>query len=338
MTIIHGIEIDDINYINNEIKTAIINNYPIEENLHVIIVISNPCQYARRYILAKEFIKRMQDEQNIILYIVELAYKNQKFQITDIKNKRHLQLYSNTEPLWHKENMINIGVKKLLPVNWKAMAWVDADIEFENSSWALDTLKLLNGSRDIIQLFSHVIDMDLNEDPMNIFTSFGFQYTKKRVYSKNGIFKFWNPGFAWACTRKVYDKLNGLYELSILGAGDHNISLCLINNGEMSLNEKVHSDYLQSVLDFQEKCKGFRLGYIPGVIRHYFHGSKKNRRYHERWEILVKNQYSPNLHITKNKDGLLIPTKDCPKQLLDEIYEYFSLRNEDEGVLKSLKL
>ena len=46
MTVINGIEIDDINYNTNEIKSAILNNDPIEEFLHVIIVISNPCQYA----------------------------------------------------------------------------------------------------------------------------------------------------------------------------------------------------------------------------------------------------------------------------------------------------
>ena len=68
MTVINGIEIDNIKYIHNEIKEAIVNNDPIEQNLHVVIVISNPCQYARRYILAKEFINRFEnDELNFTL-------------------------------------------------------------------------------------------------------------------------------------------------------------------------------------------------------------------------------------------------------------------------------
>ena len=67
MTIINGIEIDDINYTENEIKKAIINNDPIEDKLHVIIVISNPSNSAVRYILTREFIKRMKDDVNIIL-------------------------------------------------------------------------------------------------------------------------------------------------------------------------------------------------------------------------------------------------------------------------------
>ena len=38
MTVINGIEIDNINYKVNEIKLAIANNDPIEEKLNVIIV------------------------------------------------------------------------------------------------------------------------------------------------------------------------------------------------------------------------------------------------------------------------------------------------------------
>ena len=287
MTIINGIEIDYVSNHNNEIKNCILNNDPIEENLNVIIVISNPCQYARRYILAKEFITRMKNENNVELYIVELIYNNQKFIITDSKNKNHLQLKTNTAPLWHKENMINLGIKKLLPKNWKAVAWIDADIEFENTDWALDTLKILNGSKDIIQLFSHAIDMDMNEDAMSIFSSFGFQYSKNRKYTNNNSINFWHPGFAWACNRKTYDKMGGLFENSILGSGDHNMALSIIGKASNSVNKDVNKDYLNDVLSFQNRIKNIRLGYIPGVIRHYYHGSKKDRKYMERSYIYL---------------------------------------------------
>ena len=49
MTIINGIEIDTIEYKENDIKYAIRNNEPIEDKLNVIAVISNPCLYGRRY-------------------------------------------------------------------------------------------------------------------------------------------------------------------------------------------------------------------------------------------------------------------------------------------------
>jgi len=329
MTIINGIEIDDIEYEKDIIRSAIINNTPIDSVLHVVMVLSNPCQFARRYILAREFIQRMLNETNVVLYVVELAYGKDGFYVTEAKNKRHLQLRGEI-PLWHKENMINIGVKKLLPKGWKAMAWVDADVEFENSSWALDTLKVLNGCKDIIQPFSHGIDMDKEKNAMSIFPSFGFQYSKRSKYGGVGI-NMWHPGFAWACTRAAYEKMGGLYEMSILGSGDHNMSLSFIKQGLNSLNIETSQNYKDSVEEFQGRVKNLRLGYCPGVIRHYFHGSKKNRKYMERWKILVKYAYDPYEHITKNKDGLLIPTESCPSGLLSDILDYFSERNEDEG-------
>ena len=59
MTVIDGIEIECLNYKVNDIKLAIKNNEPIEEKLNIIIIISNPCLYKRRYILINEFIKRI---------------------------------------------------------------------------------------------------------------------------------------------------------------------------------------------------------------------------------------------------------------------------------------
>jgi len=328
MTVINGIEIDIINYDVNYVKEAILNNESIENKLHVITVLSNPAQFARRYILAKEFIHRMEEDNNVILYVVELAYNNQQYHITDPKNPRHLQLKADSM-LWHKENMINVGVKKLLPKTWKAFAWIDADIEFENTTWALDTLKILNGYNDIVQTFSHAVDMDTDESAMRIFTSFGYQYSKKQVYNKNAN-NFWHPGYSWAMTRKAYERIGGLYEHAILGSGDNIMSLSIINNGLKGINEASTDEYKSTILDFQKKIRTLRLGYIPGVIRHFYHGSKKNRGYNERWRILLDNGYEPIKHMTYDKNGILIPTSICPKEILDQIKTYFYDRNEDE--------
>jgi len=348
MTVINNIEIDNIEYKSNPIKEAIVNNSPIEDKLHVIIVVSNPCLYARRYILAREFMKRIElEETNIILYVVEFAYGKQKFLITDDKNKRHMQIRTEI-PIWHKENMINVGVQTLLPSNWRAFAWIDADIEFESTTWASDALKVLNGCKDIIQLFSHCVDMDKNKKAMTIFSSFGYQYCKGKKYGEKGL-EYWHPGYAWACTRKAYEKMQGLFEYGILGSSDNIMALCLIGKGVKGLDCKSTDGYKEIVIDFQNRVKTLRLGYIPGIIRHHFHGSKKNRKYTERWQILVKHLYDPMEHIIhkeiiidgknidgKNIDGIkkckiLVPSEKCPVELISDIYKYFEERNEDEG-------
>jgi hypothetical protein len=330
MTVINDVEIDDIHYSKNEIKEAIINNDPVDTTLHVIAVISNPYLFARRYILMKEFIHRIEaEESNVTLYIVELAYGKQRFLITDKKNKRHLQLRCD-RPLWHKENMVNLGIKKLLPPNWKAVAWVDADVEFESPTWAMDTLKVLNGSKDVVQLFSHCVDMGPIGDAMQVFTGWGYQYTKGLPYVASAV-NYWHPGYAWACTRKAYERMGGLYDKGILGSGDNIMALSFLQKGDgVALNKDNSSDYKQSVADFQTRVKNLRFGYVPGIIRHYYHGSKANRKYGERWKILVNHQYSPYQHVTYDSNGVLVPTAQCPKKMLDDIFAYFGERNEDD--------
>jgi len=327
MTIINVIEIDSNKLYKNNISLAIKNNDPIDSVLHVVAVISNPCLFARRYLLMNEFIYRMEQEENIILYIVEMIYPGQKFIITDSKNSRHLQLKTET-PLWHKENMINLGTK-LFPPNWKAFAWIDADLEFENPYFALDCLKILNGQCDIVQLFSHCVDMNATNETMQIITSAGYNYSKGKKYHGKGL-DYWHPGYAWAMTRKAYEYIGGLYDLAILGSGDNIMLHSLLGNGIKSINDDSTEEYKLSILNFEKKIKNLRFGYVHGVIRHYFHGSKKNRKYSDRWKILIKYNYSPNKHVLKNKEGVIIPSKEFSEDFKQEIMNYFLERNEDE--------
>lgn len=329
MTIVNGIEIDNINYKVNDIKYAITNNDPIEEKLNVIIVVSNPCLYAKRYILLKEFVKRIEEEEeNVNLFVVELAYDKQKFYVTNKTNKNHLQIRT-CDTIWHKENMVNLGVKYLLPKSWKAFAWIDADIEFDSNSWALDTLKILNGCKDVVQLFSHCIDMDKNENTLNIFNSFGYSFNKNKKYTQRGI-DYWHPGYAWAITRKAYEKIGGIYDKGVLGSGDSIMALSFINKSGNMNNVNYSEDYNNGMLEFQKKAKTLRLGYTPGIIRHYFHGSKINRQYTERWQILIRHQYSPIHHLTYDSFGILIPTEQFSEEFKNDILDYFKERKEDE--------
>ena len=225
--------------------------------------------------------------------------------------------------LWHKENLINLGVQ-LLPNEYKAFAWIDADIEFENSTWAMDTLKVLNGQCDIIQLFSHCIDMDKQQSTMRIFNSAGYQYVKHNRHVTTSI-DYSHPGYAWAITKKAYIKLGGLYDKGILGSGDNIMLYSLFGHGLDAINNKSSDGYKQSIIDFQQKAKYLRFGYIPGVIRHYYHGTKENRKYNERWKLLLEYNYSPAMltgDILSFKPGVVDEFKN-------KIKGYFSSRLED---------
>jgi hypothetical protein len=313
----------------NPIKGAIENNDPLEPCLHVISVISNPCGYKKRIQLMREFMQRMSLETHVILYIVEMAYGNQPFSIVDPANPRHLGLRT-TVPLWHKENMVNLGIYYLLPKDWKAVAWIDADVEFENPTWALDTLKILNGAADVVQLFSHAVDMGPRQNTLNIFSSFGFQYTKGLPYSLIKNIDYWHPGYAWACTKKAYRKMERIFDVNILGSGDFIMAHCFLGKAAFVTNPKFTAAMNQAILNFEERVKRLRLGYVPGLIRHHFHGSKVNRRYIERNQIIYKYQFDPTVQIEYDNWGVIVPTKYFQAAFQNDIRAYFVHRNEDE--------
>ena len=124
--------------------------------------------------------------------------------------------------------------------------------------------------------------------------------------------------------------MGGLYEVSILGSGDNIMALSLIGHGEKALNEVSNAVYKKTVREYQDRVRHLRLGYVPGVILHHYHGTKKNRKYSERWKILIKYDFSPVRHLVRVENGVLAPTSDCPSGLLDDIMTYFTERNEDD--------
>jgi hypothetical protein len=309
------------------------------EKLHCLMVISNPCRYRRRYELARQFIERMRAfEEHIILYIVEMVYINIKdpqdpeFHMTVSSDPRHLQLTAPT-PLWHKENMVNLGVRHLLPPDWKAMAWIDADIEFESLHWASDALRLLlGGTYDVVQLFSYAVLMNRREQALMVTPSFAQEHVRGMAY--NGIpgINFWHPGFGYAITRTLYDKMGGLLDRAICGGGDKFMAFAFIGQIESAMFHGLPESFCQYLVEYQEKMgRDIRLGYLPTVLRHYFHGDRKNRKYTERWSILTENHYNPYTHVEPNEQGVLIPSPaSFPRPMGEQILQYFQERNEDE--------
>ena len=308
------------------IQQALLENSPLEKKLHMIIGVSNPCLYERRYELAEQFIQRMERMNHVLLYIVEIVYdlpgkKPQKFRVTHSKNPRHLQVRTSEPPLWAKENMWNMGVRHLLPEDWKAVAFCDADVEFENVHLARDTLKILNGVCDVVQLHSHRIDLKSrnNMHYKNMEECYGYRFFN----GKGGG----HPGHTVAMTRAAFEKLGGFFERAIIGSGD---SIFLEAFRQRSFRHRKW--FLgTSVSEYYSLFKGLRLGYVPGIIIHSFHGSRKNRKYTDRHQLTKKYKYDPTLHVENRKDGLLVPSRRCPQGLTESIMKYFWERNEDEG-------
>jgi len=310
-----------------EIRQHILKSTPIEPKLNVIFVIFSPFSLIGESI--HTYLKNFETvETDTQVYIVEMAYQNQTYSITNPENPHHLQLRSK-DIMWQKENLVNVAVRNLLPPTWKAFAWIDLNVEFESNTWAMDTLKILNGHKDVVQLWTACFDWDNEKKVANqVSISAGYiddndRYNRNRTGHKS--FGYRHVGYAWAMTRPTYEKLGGIYDRVIIGSGDSVLYFTLVSRLYNIMPKTVSKQFKQDVNAYYQNAKqyGFKFGYVPGTILHQSHGNLVHRKYVERWQYLVRSGYDPSEHVTYTPIGLMVATYSFPEKLHHDLYMYF---------------
>ncbi len=297
-------------------------------NLYVVTCISNPVRYRTRYDLYKKFAKHV-EQSGAILYTTEMAFGDRDFSITEANNIQHVQVRSFYE-IWHKENMLNLAIQRL-PADWEYVAWVDADVLFQRPDWVEETIEQLQHYH-FVQMFSHATDLSPQFEPMQSHTGFVYDYYQNPGKMKQGGYAtFSHPGYAWAARREALDACGGLIDQGVLGSGDRHMACSMIGKVEHSYNSGVSANYKDMCLEWQRRCETFvkrDVGYMAGTISHFFHGSKQNRGYKDRWRILVDHQFDPYRDLRKDTQGLY-QLDDDKIGLRDDIRRYFRSRHED---------
>jgi len=266
------------------------------------------------------------EESGVALTTVEGVFGDRQ---PMIKDAVHVPIRSE---LWHKENLLNIGFSRLHSTA-KYVAWIDADVEFIQKNWADETLHALQ-HYDVVQPFSTALDLGpqrLGHTGVQLHKGFCYQYVTGKPIVIGKDYEFAHPGFAWAARREALDKVEGLIDWTLLGAADHIMALALIGRtkdsiiGGLSQNYYSMAGHWQYLAEAQIKRN---IGYVPGLLHHFWHGRKENRKYVDRWEILQRNQYDPKVDILRDTYGVIRLADNKPK-LRDDLREYFRQRNED---------
>jgi hypothetical protein len=314
------------------------------DKLYVVTMISNPVRYKSRYALYRKFAEMMK-QADVKLVTAEIAFGDRPFEITERDNIMHLQLRT-IEELWHKENAINLAIQYVKQIDPDAqyIAWIDADVMPMRPvrEWIEETYHQLQHYQ-VVQMFETAFDLDYEHrvigEPQ---VSFMSRYIKSGCVppTRGG---FWtdyyekihgHPGFSWAASIEALNALGGLIDFAILGAGDRHMALGLIGCMNQSLEMKGKT-YEKKLMQWQERAERWLkrdVGYVPGSIYHYWHGSKKDRGYTSRWKILVDNDFNPDTDIKPDAQGLLQLETWSMRQirLRDQIRAYFRQRNEDQ--------
>lgn len=294
-----------------------------DEPLYVILPYFNFCGFKSRRRLFLDFIERNKNLKGVRFIVSEVVGSAP---LPTLPVWKHVKATTKCQ-MWLKENIINMASMHL-PSDWKYIAWIDADILFLNENWVQDTKEALE-YRDIVQLFHTVVNMGPRGEAMKTDKSFGYMHSRSGTsYTTSDKYGFWHPGYAWACTRATWTKMGCLLDWAILGSADRHMALAWIGRVESSRPGNVHPNYTHLLLEFQAKCKGFRLGNIDGTILHEWHGRLEDRKYKERWEILTKHQFDPLKDLSLTKEGL-IQLASVGLRLQKDLDEYFLGRKED---------
>lgn len=318
-----------------------------EDTLYAIIPIFNPKGYNTRYNLYYDFMNRLEsykkiNKSKLEVYVIECAFANRPFVVTEKCNRRHIQVRSCSE-LWIKENLINLAIQHL-PQSWKYVAWIDADISFSNWNWIDDTIKSLQHF-DVVQLFQTAVDLGPEKEVIKSYNGFAYLYKKEHrlmfeskdkqsEFKKKRKYEVAHPGYAWAIKKRPFNNIGGLFDVGILGSSDHHMAMAFIGKVMDSVHKKMHPNYLERLNQYQQLCNEYisgNLGYVSGSIIHYWHGCKKKRYYVDRWAILIKNKYDPDTDLKREWTGVYALSLYNRRQrdLARDIQTYFALRNED---------
>lgn len=313
------------------------------DRLYVVTMLENPLRWRARYGNYNAF-EAMVERSGAILYTGEVAFGDREFEIAEENNPRHVRFRTHSE-IWRKENVLNV-IMQHLPPDAKYIAWIDADVQFSRADWAQETLHQLQ-HYDVVQMFSHAQDVGPEYQPMKTFTGFIYKWINDRVmshdpkfttdvpmshsYSEGGGSNAGHPGYAWAARRDALDNLGMLIDWAILGSADSHMAMALIGKVEHSLISDYSDAYKRLCREWQERATKYirqNVGYIPGLINHYWHGKKINRAYKTRWKFLANSGFDPEFDLKKDWQGLYQLT-DRSIILREGIRQYNRMRNED---------
>lgn len=310
---------------------------------HVIAVVSNPLMYESRYsnyeIFQEDIVRK-----GAKLWTVELQTGARPHVITKTTNSRDIQLWTSSLPgeLWHKENLINLAIQHVTrdEPDWRYIAWVDSDCKFEPG--ALEKTYHALQRWDIVQMWSHLIDLGPKGQIINDKVSRSFMYcywNNVEIQNTTRYLLGGAPGLAWAARRDALNKLGcglggPLIDWAILGSGDRNFACGLTGTIDGSLDRRFHPNYLKAMRTWQENALTSvkkNVGYVENAVRHLWHGRKSLRGYTSRWEVLVKHQFDPETDLARDVSGVLRLVVNNPRQmaLRDDIRRYFASRCED---------
>jgi glycosyltransferase involved in cell wall biosynthesis len=297
----------------------------------------NPAGYSNRLEHARRFSAEVR-RQGLKLLIVELAFGNEDFALGDGLADQHVRLKTNTV-LWQKERLLNIGLDHL-PDTCDKVAWLDADILFENDAWVRETGSLLN---EYVVVQPYDVAWWLPPGGSAIPKGFsgrnfvavkhGLAYTQAQAPMDREICG--HLGFAWAVRRSVLQR-HKFYDRLIVGSGDFPLCWAIYGDlldfpGKLLVGDVYSEPQIEDISNwrdcFYDDVKGSAF-FVEGRVFHLWHGRGRDRLHVPRLKLLKAANFDPRTDIALDSNGCWRWNTNKP-DLHRQVREYFWIRKDD---------
>ena len=240
--------------------------------------------------------------------------------------------------MWQKERLLDLGTG-WLPPHCTKVAWLDADVLFEEEGWAVATSELLETAM-VVQPFATAVRLSRGalepREGDEVFESFASVFVNRPEQLLHGKYDLHgHTGFAWAARRDLVAR-HGLYDACIGGSADHVMAHAFAGDSETSrCITRMLGTGGRHLAHFRRWNRrlgpeaGGRLTFTPGRLVHLWHGTIENRRYAQRNKELRELAFDPNVDIRIGVTGCWEWASEKP-ELHAWARRYFSERKEDD--------
>ncbi len=310
----------------------------------------NPCGFRSRLRNFHRFREAMALSR-VPLLTVELAIGEQRHEVGD-GHGEVLRLRAR-DALWHKERLLNLGIARLLDRGFEKIAWLDADVLFDDPyRWAWRVADELDRSmlcqafsihRGAMQAIGAVRHARLSGRPSQRTVGPGLRHPLGLPLGRSG--------FAWAARAELLRQVP-LYDGAIIGGADRIMlraglprTASPADRWETDLRDALESQhacgkcghrngspaFTAHALDWARRWSeaiGGRMGFVHQAIVDLEHGPRERRAYLARHEILFRHGFDPARDLIADGNGCWQWTSDKPA-LHGEVLDYFRSRRED---------
>jgi hypothetical protein len=239
---------------------------------------------------------------------VEFTLAGKSAVTTDIENVIRISSGSN---LWQKERLVNEAAKQV-PSHCRKIAWIDADILFENPNWARSASQMLE-TVPVVQLCERVARLPRGHHAYlgkgEVWETFGSVYARDPTAMDSGLFGLHgHTGFGWAARREIIDD-HGLYDACVVGGADHVMAHAFCGDWDSQCIGKMMgagSAWHEHARDWAKNLYPSirsRVGVIRGTALHLWHGEIASRGHDTRYRILKEGGFNPREDLSLTTEG-----------------------------------